>query len=121
MKDKYQHLQTGSQGESIADAFLTAQGYQILFRNWRSGKAEIDLIASNGDTIHFVEVKTRTASGFGLPEHRVNKAKLRQMRNGARAWLEQFPQWKFIQFDIVSIYLDTDGEAADIFLISDIS
>ena len=51
----------GKKGEDIAVEFLTAQGYLILERNWRIGKAEIDIIAKDGNILVFAEVKSRAA------------------------------------------------------------
>jgi len=110
---------TGEQGENIAAHFLITQQYQLLHRNWRSGKCEVDIIASHKETLHFVEVKTRTNKQFGLPESKVNAAKLKQLKLAAASYLQQYPQWKFIQFDIVSINLE-QGKSPEIFLISDV-
>jgi putative endonuclease len=109
---------TGKKGEDIAADYLVHQQYQLLHRNWRSGKSEIDIIASCEDTLHFIEVKTRNSKNFGLPESKVNAAKLKQLKLAAAAYLEQNPQWKFIQFDIVSINLEP-GRVPEIYLIKD--
>ena len=54
-------------GEALAVAHLKARGYEILERNYRAVRGEIDLIAQDGDFIVFVEVKTRRSLKFGLP------------------------------------------------------
>ena len=110
---------TGQLGEDIAADFLVAQYYQLLHRNWRSGRSEIDIIASFNSTIHFIEVKTRTDKFFGLPESKVNAAKLKQLKLAASAYLQLNPQWKIIQFDIISINL-TPSKPPEIFLIEDV-
>jgi len=110
---------TGEQGENVAADFLVTQQYQLLHRNWRSGKSEVDIIASHNATLHFVEVKTRSNKQYGLPESKVNTAKLKQLKLAAAAYLQQNPQWKFIQFDIVSIKLE-EGKSPEIYLISDV-
>jgi putative endonuclease len=110
---------TGKKGEDIAADYLVNQHYQLLHRNWRSGKSEVDIIASFADTLHFIEVKTRSNKDFGLPESKVNAAKLKQLKLAASAYLQQHPQWKFIQFDIVSINLEP-GNQPEIYLIRDI-
>ncbi len=110
---------TGQLGEDIAADFLNKQGFQMLHRNWRSGRSEVDIIASNNNSIHFIEVKTRSDKNFGLPEGKVNTAKLNQLKLAASAYLQQHPQWKNIQFDIISINLAKD-KMPEIFLIEDV-
>lgn len=111
---------TGRLGEDLAAKHLEEQGYTVLARNWRAGRAEVDLIACRGNTVHFVEVKTRRGRATVLPELRVNAAKIDQMRLVAQAWLEQHPQWFFIQFDILAIRFSTGGWP-EILLIEDIA
>ncbi len=91
----------------------------MLHRNWRNGRSEVDIIASNNNSIHFIEVKTRSDKNFGLPEGKVNTAKLNQLKLAASAYLQQHPQWKNIQFDIISINLAKD-KMPEIFLIEDV-
>ena len=110
--------QTGQRGEAIATAWLLQQGYQLLERNWRFGRAEVDIIASKAGVLHFIEVKMRTTTGFGLPEHKVNATKLRNLKKAAEAYLHTNPAWKFIQFDIVSIQQTVAG--MEIFMIEDV-
>jgi len=69
------HLISGKNGEDIARKFLLAKGYDILDENWRFEKAEIDLIAFFERKLIFIEVKTRSAIGFGQPETFVDKKK----------------------------------------------
>lgn len=114
------HLSTGKLGEDIATAHLESLGFTILARNWRFRRCEIDIIAALGNTLHFVEVKAKTGWLMGLPENKVNAAKVGQMKMAAEAYLFQFPAWKSIQFDIVAITLAPD-QPPDILLIEDIS
>jgi putative endonuclease len=114
-----EHNDTGRTGEMLAAAYLEARGLLLLHTNWRSGRLEIDLVMSEKDTLHFVEVKTATGKNPGFPERRVNAAKMQKLRRGAEAFLEAFPQWKFIQFDILSVVMH-DGGQEDFFLIEDI-
>jgi putative endonuclease len=110
---------TGQMGEDIASAYLEHQGYRIIHRNWRTGKCEVDIIACLQETLHFIEVKTRSNKGYGLPESKVNAAKLKQLKLAAEVFLHSNPNWKQIQFDIVSINL-TNNTAPEIFLIADV-
>lgn len=120
MTEQFTNLQTGTEGEDLAEKHLLEKGFTILRRNWRAGRSEIDLVACRGNTVHFVEVKTRRTFGFGQPEHRVNKAKLKQMKMAAEVWLFRYPEWKFIQFDIISIQIDQPTNSTEIFMIEDI-
>lgn len=102
------HNETGVKGEQIAEKFLLEKGYEVLHRNWCSGKKEVDLIAEKGDVVVFVEVKTRTTTGFGFPEDAVDYRKQAFLKEAATAFLDEFPAYKKLQFDIVSIHLASD-------------
>ena len=65
----------GDQGEEIAVNELEKQGYTIVDRNFRKKYGEIDIIAKKGDTVTFVEVKTRVNTSMGLPREAVNLKK----------------------------------------------
>eukprot|EP01031_Cornospumella_fuschlensis_P043928 gene43928-53707_t len=71
-----EHLETGKKAEDIAANFLIEKGYQILHRNYRYGRAEIDLIVRKGIFLVFVEVKSLTNLKFGMPEIGVNRHKV---------------------------------------------
>jgi len=103
----------------LAAVYLEARGFLLLHTNWKSGRYEIDLVMSKNETLHFVEVKTATGNNLGFPERRVNTAKMQKLRRAAEAFLDTFPQWKFIQFDIMSIMMH-NGQKEDYCLIEDI-
>jgi putative endonuclease len=104
------HLSTGSRGEDQATAYLREQGYAIIRRNFRIGKAEIDIIARKGDLLVFVEVKTRTNDAFGYPEEFVNRRKQGMILNAADAYI-QHTNWKEdIRFDIIAITMTCPPE-----------
>ena len=63
--------QLGDHGEDLAAAALKKQGYKILERNYVTPLGEIDLIARQGKTVVFVEVKTRKSDRFGSPQEAV--------------------------------------------------
>jgi putative endonuclease len=78
----------GSQGEVLAVAHLRAQGMTILATNYRIGKmGEIDIVARDGDTLTFVEVKLRRTTKYGTPEESVTPAKQRTIRRMAEYYL----------------------------------
>ena len=79
---------------------------------------EIDIIASLNLKLHFVEVKTRTNSKFGLPEESVSQTKMNRLKIAAEAYLLQHPEWEKIQFDVIAIMIEKDKET--IFLIDDV-
>jgi putative endonuclease len=101
----------GNRGERLAAKTLQAKGYRILARNCRSRWGEIDLIARDGDTIVFVEVKTRSQDDRGRPEEAVTITKQRQISRAASAWLQLHKlNHHRCRFDVISIVWRT-GEA----------
>jgi putative endonuclease len=114
-----EHIETGKSGEDHAAIFLENKGYTIIERNWRSRRNEVDIIASHKDVLHFTEVKTRTSSDFGPPETKVKGPKLQHLKEAAEAYLFLHPQWKWIQFDILSVIIMADGSPR-IFVIEDV-
>ncbi len=98
----------GKQGEDLAAQYLLDKGYDILERNWRYRHAEVDLIARKKNRLHFVEVKTRHSVRYGMPEESFNRDKMRSLKLAAEAYQEQNSEWKYLQFDIVSIIMAQD-------------
>lgn len=78
---------TGRHGESAAAAWLRLHGYLIVAQNWRCRAGEIDIVARDGGTLVFVEVKARTSRAAGLPEESVTPAKRRRLVRLARRFL----------------------------------
>ena len=77
----------GDRGEDCAAAFMARKGLRVLARNVRLGRlGEIDIIALDGSTLVFVEVKTRRDRAFGPPEEAVTAAKSRTLAACAEAW-----------------------------------
>jgi putative endonuclease len=104
-----QHNETGRQGESIATKYLYDQGYIILEQNWRYHKAEIDIIAKEGETIVFVEVKTKSYTSLGDPAESVNARKERLLIDAAAAYcISVNHEWE-IRFDIISVVITKEG------------
>jgi putative endonuclease len=77
----------GRRGEEIALEYLRRKGFRIVSRGFRLFHGEIDIIAWDGETLVFVEVKTRATTEFGLPEEAVTPAKQVQIRKIARGYL----------------------------------
>src|SRR5687768_7366052 len=104
------HNLLGQQGEAIARKFLEETAYEILDENWCFGKAEVDLIAYRDKRIIFVEVKTRTSTGFGQPEDFVNESKQSLLQKAAEEYLYLMNFKGEIRFDIISILFQKNGE-----------
>lgn len=79
----------GNTAESAATVFLKKQGYKILDRNWRTRFCEIDIIASKGKTVYFVEVKYRNQDGQGKGLDYITDRKLTQMQFAADNWVRE--------------------------------
>lgn len=99
----------GQAGEEQAARYLMEHGYRIVQRNWRYLKAEIDLIARKGDTLVFVEVKTRSSLDFGLPQDFVNKKKIQTLTQAVHAYLQWQPKTLKARLDIIAIHKTSKG------------
>jgi len=95
----------GHAGEEAAARYLESQGYTVLARNFRTRLGEIDLIAREGPTLCFIEVKTRSSQAFGAPAEAVNTPKQQKMAHVASQYLAQQPQERPCRFDVVEVYL----------------
>lgn len=82
----------GKWGEAVAGDYLRARGYEILACNARTPYGELDLVARQGETIVFVEVKTRTNLAFGLPEEAVTVRKRAHLLDSAAHYLQTHPE-----------------------------
>ena len=93
----------GDWGEEVAAEFLHRKGMEIVARNWRYKKAEIDVIARHNGILVFVEVKCRDSVHFGRPEEMVNRRKQRLLIDAAMAYMRAVGyEWE-IRFDIIGI------------------
>lgn len=110
---------TGFLGENKAATYLINMGYDILFRNWRFKHLEIDIIASKGNCLHIIEVKTRRSNTFGFPEQHIDAIKMQHLKNAAAVFQYKHPHWKMLQFDVIAIQLYSE-EKWDLFLIEDV-
>ncbi len=102
------HNETGKEGEELAAQWMISKGYEILHRNWRHSRYEIDIIAAISETIHFVEVKTRKSSSYGLPEDQVSKSKLKQFIKAGAEYLNTSIPWKKVRYDILAVSIDNE-------------
>ncbi|MEI6886271.1 MAG: YraN family protein [Bacteroidota bacterium] len=106
MSDSYD---LGKRGEAMAADFLSAKGLTILERNFRSGKAEIDIVAIEKGILVIVEVKTRNTRYFGEPEESVTPAKQKLLIRAANAFVKYKGFKGEVRFDIVSVIADEKG------------
>lgn len=101
--------QLGRRGEREAARYLEARGFRIVACGYRALRGEIDLIAWDGETLVFVEVRTRTGPECGSPEESVTPAKQRQVRRIAEAFLyEAGLGTPYCRFDVVAVDVEPD-------------
>jgi putative endonuclease len=106
----------GKSGEDLACRELERRGYAIVARRYRRRGGELDIVARDGDTTVFVEVKTRQGRRFGAAGEAVHQLKRRRMMHLAldyvmRHRLTDSP----CRFDVVSIHLDGRGTVVEVF------
>jgi putative endonuclease len=101
------NLILGKQGEESALSYLKKKGYSVLKSNYKTKLGEIDIIATDKDTICFIEVKFRNSLRFGLPQEAVSSFKQKQISKAALQFLKTNNLLnKKSRFDIVSIIND---------------
>ena len=113
------HNETGKKGESLAADWLEKTGFALLHRNWRHSHYEVDIIATKNNMLHFIEVKTRRSNRFGYPEESVSDKKIENLMQAADEFMFRYPEWKKIQYDVLSITLQNNNEPV-FFLIEDV-
>ena len=102
-------LDLGRSGERAAARYLGKRRYEILDRGVRLLRGEIDIVARDGPTIVFIEVKTRRGEGYGPPGEAVTAAKRRQIRRIAQLYLmKKGLTSNFCRFDVISILVDDE-------------
>ena len=110
MADKRREL--GDRGERAAVAFLENRGLEILDRNWRCSYGEADVVALDGGTLVFCEVKTRRAGTSGIPEEAVTTAKQSRYSKIARVYCSRTDvEYESVRFDVIAIYAFSDTQA----------
>lgn len=94
----------GARGEDAAAAYLERLGMQVVDRNWRSGRGELDIVALDGQELVLCEVKTRTTDSRGTPEEAVSSAKRRRLARLAEAYVAASGLSTCnVRFDVISI------------------
>ena len=109
---------TGILGEKLAGDFIKKRGYHILETNYRCPEGEIDIIARHGDSLVFVEVRTKRSLEFGTPEESITPAKMEKLRTVAARYRQTHDNlpasWRI---DVVAIEMDKRGKPSRIELI----
>lgn len=108
-EDGFHNKTLGEKGENIAVTFLEAQRFVILERNFRCKAGEVDIVARDGSTLVFVEVKTRRSYAYGVPQLAVTPFKQRQICKASLTWLAKNKRYdNNARFDVVAITLTND-------------
>src|SRR5690606_30935726 len=102
MTDK---MEAGAKGEQLAADYLTGEGYTILFRNYRYGKSEIDLVVQRDDWLVFVEVTAWTSLEYGQLECFVDWKKSERMLRAAENFIYATDWQGNVRFDVISVRL----------------
>ena len=111
------HLHTGRRGEEEAYFYLRRQGYVVIARNYRSprSRSELDLVGWEGETLCFVEVKTRSTRDFVPAEAAVDGEKQRDLSRVAREFLRRMKGAPPVRFDVVSVYFAGDRAEMELY------
>jgi len=98
-----QHNELGKHGEQLAIDFLIENGYEILERNYRFDKAEVDIIAQQKDILAVVEVKTRSSLDFGNPQDFVKPKQIKNLVKAVDEYVTENNLDVEVRFDIIAI------------------
>ncbi|MEN9510978.1 MAG: hypothetical protein RLZZ370_797 [Bacteroidota bacterium] len=96
-------MNLGRQGEQEACAYLAQRGYEVLERNYRAGRDELDIIARDAEMLVVFEVKTRSSNSHGHPEAFVDAAKQQRMVRAAEQYLLHHCPQASLRFDVISV------------------
>lgn len=113
-QDSNAHLALGDHGEEAVYFHLRKKGCMVVARRWRSSRqpGDLDLVCWEGDTLCFVEVKTRSRFDVATAESAVDADKRRMIRRMARLYMSGLrEQPKHVRFDIVSVYFNDEATA----------
>ena len=93
----------GARGENQAVRYLKCNGYKILKRNYKNPFGEVDIIAQKGDTVAFIEVKTRLSENYGAPSEAVNRRRRDKYVQAAKYYFYGKQIDVTVRFDIIEI------------------
>jgi putative endonuclease len=105
----------GDFGERVAKAHLEAKGYRILATKFRTREGEVDIVARQGETVAFVEVKTRRGNAMGSALEAIDARKAKRLLLAAEAFAVQHPDLpEGRRIDLIAIDLDTGGRVLSV-------
>jgi putative endonuclease len=105
----------GEAGERIASKYLQDKGFEILERNVRRPEGEIDLVAIDGDTLVFIEVKLRTSRKMGAAVQQISEAKAARLTRLAEGYQAEHPELPpDLRIDIIAIELTVGGDVGQL-------
>ncbi len=112
---RYTRRAVGRRGEEAAAAYLEKSGLVVLEKNYRCRLGEVDIIAQDGQTLVFVEVRSRSGAGFGTAQESVRAGKQHKLRQLAWSYLKKcgFAS-RPCRFDVVAVYFNDRGELKSI-------
>lgn len=112
--------ETGIAGEIAAQEHLTKLGYKILDKNINYPNiGELDIVASEGKTLVFVEVRTRADNAFGHPFETVNRAKQQKIIRASRRYIQEHKlKYEFFRYDVIAVIHDKIEHLQNAFLAS---
>ncbi len=97
------HNELGFWGEQTAADHLVSKGYRILQRNWRCGRRDLDIVATDMTTLVIVEVKTRRDNSLTEPETAVDRQKIRSLAIAANDYIKRHQIDMPVRFDIITV------------------
>jgi putative endonuclease len=108
-------IRTGRRGEDLAAGYLETAGYRIIERNYRCLFGEMDLVARDGGTVVFIEVKSRRSNRFGPPQSSVGLKKQKKMSQIALHYLEEKQLHSCeARFDVIAVLLLPEGNRVEL-------
>lgn len=107
-KENKSRQSVGRYGEELALTYLLKKGCSLVEKNYRLRSGEVDIIVLDGDTLVFVEVKTRKTTHFGSPFDAVDYRKQQQISQTALAFIhQQGDEGLAVRFDVLAVFLDS--------------
>ena len=98
----------GARAEQMACDYLSGRGFEIIARNARIGRLELDVVAQRGALIVFCEVRSRSSDRLMTPAQSIQPAKVARVRAAGAGWLKQHhPRAAQVRFDVASVLFDT--------------
>jgi len=107
-------LSLGEKGEVLAAQLLTKQKFVIVAKNYKCPIGEIDLVANQGKTLYFIEVKTRSSTRFGWPAEAVTNAKQQKLRQLALYYTAENKYDGAVSFGVIEVLYGSDNNSPEI-------